>query len=396
MKRSIVVVILGVLLGTFLAMPLAQGGTPDGATAAAPATYGLTVRADGVLLKDGKPFRGIGVNYFDAFARHLASPQDTSYDAGFAALAKAQIPFARIEGCGFWPKEQKLYQEDPQEFLRRFDDVIRCAERHQIGLIPSLFWTTFTVPDLVGESMDQWGNPESKTRAYMRNFIRDMVTRYRSSPAIWGWELGNEYNLAASLPNAAQHRPPVVPQVGTAKSRSARDELTYASVRAAFVAFAQEVRKCDSSRVISTGNSHPRESAWHNWKEKSWTHDTPEQFAEMLRDDNPDPIDLISVHLYNAPKKTIADTVEVSRRFKKPLFLGEFNAVGAADERAGFQEMLAAIEQFKVPLATLWVYDFKRQDRKFNVTWTNDHAYQLHAIADANARIRKTLAEETK
>jgi hypothetical protein len=396
MKTGMFVATLAVLLGTFLATTWAQGSAPEGAAVAVPAAYGLTVRADGVLIKDGRPFRGIGVNYFDAFSRHLASPQDSSYDAGFAALAKARIPFARIEGCGFWPNEQKLYQEDPQEFLRRFDDVVKSAEKHNIGLLPSLFWATATVPDLVGESTDQWGNPESRTRAYMRNFVRDVVTRSRNSPAIWGWEFGNEYNLVANLPNAAEHRPPVQVTLGTAKSRSEKDELTYATVRAAFVAFAKEVRKYDSSRVISTGNSHPRESAWHNWKEKSWTHDTPEQYAEMLRDDNPDPIDLISVHLYNVPKKIIEDTVELSRRFKKPLFLGEFNAVGAADERAQFQTLLAAIEDAKVPLAALWVYDFKWQDRIYNVTWTDARSYQLHAIAEANARIRKALAEETK
>jgi hypothetical protein len=362
----------------------------------ASATHGLNVRGDGVLLKDGKPYRGIGVNYFDAFARHLAKPQDTSYDAGFAALAKARIPFARIEGCGFWPRDQKLYQEDPQEFLRRFDDVVRSAEKHGIGLIPSLFWTTFTVPDLVGESLDQWGNAESKSRAYMRNYVRDVVGRYRNFPAVWGWEFGNEYNLAADLPNAAQHRPPVIPHVGTAHSRSQRDELSYATIRAAFVAFAREVRKYDASRIIATGNSHPRESAWHNWKEKSWQHDTLEQRAEMLRDDNPDPVDLISVHVYDRPGGFITEAMRVARSLRKPLFIGEFgagSASGTADERERFETLLAAIEQAKVPLAALWVYDFKSQDKTFNITWGNARSYQLRAIAEANERIRKELCE---
>lgn len=38
------------------------------------AQLGLQVR-DGVLIKDGKPFKGIGVNYFDCFARTLEESQ---------------------------------------------------------------------------------------------------------------------------------------------------------------------------------------------------------------------------------------------------------------------------------------------------------------------------------
>ncbi|MBM4040246.1 MAG: hypothetical protein FJ290_17205, partial [Planctomycetes bacterium] len=45
---------------------------------------GLTVARDGTLLHEGKPFRGIGVNYFDAFYRTLRNPADVSYREGFA------------------------------------------------------------------------------------------------------------------------------------------------------------------------------------------------------------------------------------------------------------------------------------------------------------------------
>ncbi len=249
------------------------------ATTSPAAPHGLAVSPTGVLLKDGRPFRGIGVNYFNALGRHLADANNTTYDAGFAALSEANIPFARLAGCGFWPRDQKLYLDNPEEFFRRFDDVVRSAEKHGIGLIPSLFWTTATAPDLMGEPVNQWGNPQSKTHEYMRKYVRDVVTRYRNSPAIWGWEFGNEYNLGANLPNAAQHRPQVAPSLGTATTRSAKDELTHEDIRTAFAAFAAEVRKYDPHRVISTGNSLPRNSAWHNWKERKWTPDTPEQFA---------------------------------------------------------------------------------------------------------------------
>jgi hypothetical protein len=363
---------------------------PKPAAAAARPTPGLTV-VDGVLHRDGKPYRAIGVNYFNAFQRRLQNPEDSSFDDGFKVLAAARIPFVRMMGCGFWPKEQKLYRENPEEFFRRLDAVVRSAERHGIGIIPSLFWHTATVPDLVAEPVSAWGDAKSKTQAYMRDYVRDVVVRYRGSPAIWGWEFGNEYNLAANLPNAATHRPPVVPALGTPTTRSQLDERTFEQTRAAFAVFGAEVRRYDPQRILSTGNSIPRESAWHNWKQGKWTRDTPEQYAEMLRGDNPDPINVISIHAYGDCVPRLHAAQAIAQRAGKPLFVGEFGAEGHSEAtRKEFFMLLEAVEAAKVPLAAMWVFDFPRQ-RECNVTATNDRAYQLQAIAEANVRIRKAL-----
>ncbi len=374
-----------VMAGASPGQPAAEGG---------PARPGLHARADGTLTRSGRLYRGIGVNYFDAFYRHLKDPADTTYDAGFAALAAAQIPFARLMGCGFWPVDQKLYTEDKDEFLRRFDDVVRSAEKHGIGLIPSLFWHTATVPDLVGEPVGEWGNLQSKTHAYMREYVRDIVARYVDSPAIWGWEFANEFNLGANLPNAAEHRPPVWPDLGTAASRSERDEWTYETIRTAFAAFADEVRKYDAYRVISTGDSLPRESGWHNWAKGTWTADSPDQFALLLGADNPDPVDIISIHAYAGDAQRLRDARFAAAALCKPLFVGEFGAPGPrSDSEAAFSELLATIEQAQVPLAAAWVYDFGNQD-DFCITGGNERAYQLEAISAANERIRGQLATE--
>ena len=361
--------------------------TPCGAAPAA--TPGLTVNAKGILLHAGRPYRGIGVNYFSAFYRTLLTPGDTSYEAGFQTLHSLGIPFCRLMGGGFWPNEQKLYHDNPHEFFRRFDAVVRSAERNHVGLIPSLFWNESTVPDLVGEPVSAWADPKSKTRAYMRGYVRDVVGRYRHSPAVWGWEFGNEFNLNAALPNATEHRPQVAPSLGTPASRSARDEMTYADIRAAFAAFAQEVRRYDPDRIISTGDSFPRESAWHNQVEKTWVADTPAQAALMLRADNPAPTDVISVHAYGDCVATIRTDAAWGRQWGKPLFVGEFGAPGPpGTSDAEFRSLLKAIEDSGVPLAALWVYDFSRQDTDFNVTKTNGRAYQLRAVSEANARLR--------
>jgi hypothetical protein len=181
---------------------------------------GISPGPNGTVLKDGKPFRGIGINYFDCLLRTLKDGNDGSYDAGFAILSAKGIPFERFCAMGFWPKDMKLYLTNRVEYFRRFAGVVDSTQNHGIGMFPSLFWFSATVPDIVGESVDQWANPQSKTQAFMREYAREVVTRYRDNPTIWGWESGNEYSLAASLPNAKDHRPPVWPDLGTPDSRT--------------------------------------------------------------------------------------------------------------------------------------------------------------------------------
>src|SRR3954447_473467 len=74
------------------------------------AAAALTVAPDGTLLRDGVPYRALGVNYFDGFTRTLHDAGRTNYDAGFAELARRKIPFARFCAGGFWPSDWALYQ----------------------------------------------------------------------------------------------------------------------------------------------------------------------------------------------------------------------------------------------------------------------------------------------
>jgi hypothetical protein len=349
----------------------------------------ITIGPNATVLKNEKPFRGIGVNYFDCFVRTLNDGNDTSYDKGFATLSSQGIPFARFCCSGYWPSDMRLYQSDRGEYFRRLDGVVRSAEKHGVGLIPSLFWYFACVPDLVGEPMDQWANPRGKTQAYMRDYVHDVVTRYRDRPTIWAWEFGNEYSLEASLPNAKEHRPAVHPTLGTPDHRSERDELTFEVVRTAFVAFAKEVRKHDPVRIVFTGDSFPRMAAWHLKNGGTWERDTPEQFSEMLDYLTPDPFNGLSAHVYKVDDRTrLTQAMIVSRKLNKPLFVGEFGVPGDAPEQAiDFQQHLKAILDQQIPLSALWVFDFTNQP-EFSVNETNSRNWQLESIAEANRTIR--------
>jgi hypothetical protein len=289
----------------------------------------------------------------------------------------------------------KQYLDDKDAYLQRFDAVVRSAEKHGIGLIPSLFWNTCTIPDLAGEPLDQWGNPDSKTMQLMRTYVKDIVTRYRNSPAIWGWEFGNEYNLSADLPNASEVRPPVKKELGNPSTRSARDDMTHDMTRVAFAEFATEVRKYDPYRIIESGNSEPRPSAWHQRKEHSWTLDTSDQWSQMIIEDAPDPLNMVSIHAYVKDDfDRLPIVVAAAKRIHNPVFIGEFGVKGPASaaSQKEFSDMVSTIEKSKVQLAALWVFDHGKDDA-YTVTGANDRAYQLKAISEANSRIREQLAK---
>ena len=347
---------------------------------------GLSAGPNATVIKDGEPYHGVGVNYFDCFLRTLTNGDDTSYDAGFATLKSKGILVARFCATGYWPRDMKLYTEDRAEYFRRLDSVVNSANKHGIGLVPDLFWSYACVPDLVGEPMDQLGNPGSKTQAWMRDYVREIVTRYRDNPAIWAWEIGNEYSLQCSLPNASTQRPAVWPTLGTAATRSERDDLTFEMVRRCFALTAAEIRKHDSNRLIFTGDSFPRLSAWHQEHEGTWTHDTSEQFAEMLEKANPDPINTISLHAYEDDDQRLADAMKVSRRLGKSLFIGEFGAKGETSEQAAkCKRLMQAIVDNGVPLAALWVFDYANQ-KDFNITADNARAWQLDFIVGSGKK----------
>jgi hypothetical protein len=358
------------------------------------AAHGLSANERGELLLRAAPFRGIGVNYYDAFTRTLGKSAWTNYDAGFRELAARRIPFARFSAGGYWPNEWGLYQTNRSEYFARLDGVVKSAEQHGIGLIPSCFWQLSTVPDLVGESCDRWGDTNSRTIAFMREYTRELVIRYLQSPAIWGWEFGNEYNLPADLPNASEHRPPVVPSLGTPTQRTAADDLTHSAIRVAFREFALEVRKHDMQRIIISGNAFPRVSAWHQAKEKSWKRDTREQFAEVLGADNPSPMNTLSVRGYDLATDIgrLDQAMAAAQVLKKPLFVGEFGVPGASTEesKTKFAAILTAIETNRVPLSALWVFDFDGQAKDWNVSPTNTRSWQLDAIQQANERMRRS------
>lgn len=370
---------------------------------------GLSVSANGELLLNGLPYKGIGINYFNGFTRTLDEGQynDDSYKIGFAYLKERNIPFIRFSLAGYWPKNWDLYLTDKEKFFQNLDAFVKAAEELEIGLIPSFFWHTPTVPDLVGEPVNRWGKKNSKTHEFMRRFIREVVVRYRDSPAIWGWEQGNEVNLAVDLPGDNSNLPPIVPSLGTPSSRSREDKLSTSDLKVMMEAFAQEVRKYDGTRIVITGNAIPRSSAWNLLHNQQWTRDTRDQYIEMMGVQNPEPVNVLSIHAYPGTVEDgyffedevdynglIEASMDASKSLLKPLFLGEWGAQEALFGESTydkFMEILNAIQQHQVPLSAMWVFDYPPHDEEegINVSPNNGpREYMLQEIMKVNEKIK--------
>jgi hypothetical protein len=356
--------------------------------AGAPAAEGLSVDAQGRLLLRGRVYRGLGVNYYDAFVRSLGAVPGRDVEAGFRVLAEHGIPFARFSAGGYWPVDWGFYRTNAAAHWERLDRVVAVAERTGVGLIPSLFWHPPTVSDLAGEPVDQWGNPDSATHRWMRDYTREVVTRYRRSPAVWAWEFGNEFNLPADLPNAAEHRPPTPPGSGAPAVRTERDDLTHAAMRVALGEFAREVRRHDPHRLILSGNAFPRPTAWHQMHERSWGRDDQGRWQAMLGGDNPGPVGTLSGRLYaETDLERLPWAAERAAAERRPLVVGEFGVPGEPTPEAlgRLESMLDLLEANRVPLAALWVFDFDGQRHDWNVTAENPRAVLLKAVARRNA-----------
>lgn len=371
---------------------------------------GLTVQ-NGLFHKDGKPFSGVGINYFSCLIRITGmvpagpNPENRDYVEGFRTLKSFNIPFVRFPAGGFFPDDWKLYQTDKETYFRLFDGLVAEAEKQGIGLIPSLFWTYSTVPDLVGETLDQLGNPESRTLAFIRQYTTEVVSRYKDSPAIWAWEFGNEWIHEADLPPPEAGRGWIAPEFGTPTVRSAKDKMFRRNIYVAYREFEKAVRAIDRTRPLLTGDVMPRPTGWHNHHRGIWDTDTPEQWREIFLLDNP--FETTSAHLYYYdkdkqprdagvreydPEEQMKFLMETSREAGKPLFIGEFGqapnpALPVSDQFQQVETLLRLIQENGVQLSALWNYDFEHQDQRHcNITASNERAGMLELLKKINTK----------
>jgi hypothetical protein len=235
----------------------------------------------------------------------------------------------------------------------------------------------------------------------MAEYVKEVVDRYKDSPAIWGWEFANELNLACDLPNAAELRNNTInTAMGTRAKRDENDDMKSDIMVNAMKAFTVEFRKYDKDRLISSGNAAPRGSAFHMHTSLSWTLDSREDLANILMYQNPAELELVSVHVYEDEKRADADlsTVEgfikalkeACDKAKRPLFLGEFSGdvsgFGLDKVKSQFRRVFDAAVENKVPLVCVWSAWSNPSRLTDNILQSPDLSFIVDAVKEQNTK----------
>ena len=243
------------------------------------ALQGLTVNSRGQLLLNGARFRNIGMNWPGAILplTQPALPSITytsgaDQDAVIAALVAMKCKVVRVKICAYWPASWTNSLQGglawnaggaaaarDSYYSTRLDPLVAKCRAAGIGIIFNFFFRIANVPDLVGDNNRQW-LAASNTRTYATTLTNEIVTRYLTEEAVYGWEFSNELNNYSNAPDARMGNWPGDSttngaSTGAAASYSAantvwnRDEL--ANVMAWWYGV---VRAIDSQRIVLTGN----------------------------------------------------------------------------------------------------------------------------------------------
>jgi hypothetical protein len=321
----------------------------------------------------GKPLRLVAVNKFDLFLKFLEGGQARQQAAAAVEEAgRCGFTAIRFAGVGFFPKDMQNWCSE-KAYWGTFDELVKTAKANGVRLIPVIHWNTYLFPDMAGECVrDMIVNPDSRSRQYLWLYTYQIVSRYKAEPTVLFWELTNEMNLGADLefqfPFGHAALNPV--NAGTAYMRLRRDNFTTDQMIPFLKAWAEFIRGMDRNHLIATGFAVPRAAAQHLRLAQGsgdWTQDSEQELTTYLRDTNPDPIELISIHFYrqhgnlrlgNKDQDSVAPLAAFKRAadtIGKPLYVGETGDDYAARPSAPFlKDVLSEVVRLNIPLTLVW------------------------------------------
>ena len=388
--------LMGILLAAVCAVSFGActaGGTSESSSQSVkekPEHLGLYVADDGTLMKDGKAFYGIGVNYYNMLNRAFSSKWDVSASlSALETLAEYDVRVIRFNIAGYSYGDWDYVIKKEDRYFEALDSLADKAEELGIGLIPSFFWNQMSLSDYFDEPAGlALRTRETKTMKFVASFVGKVVSRYAEHPAFYGWEYGNETDLSMDLPDG-NWNPPVLPAHTTRPSRTKDDKIMSPDYVNALALFAETVRENDPyNRMIGTGNGHMRGRAYQLHKLGDWgpSADSDEQHEYMLDFIN-ESVTAVSSHMYGdgdssvdvTPEKLTSERgdfsdwdgfmeyfVGQSRRMKKAVYLGETNcgynsatAVSRPAENsvAVAREIAKAAVKADLQLTMFWNYD---------------------------------------
>lgn len=387
------------------------------------------------FIRNGSVFRGIGVNHFSMLLRQIVVVGPAvNYDEDMRAIKQDWgLPFVRF-AAGWWDRTYWYanWYQNKAAYFAAFDAVVESAENRGIGLIPTLFWNLKQFTDATYDVYGSRSAPSTlatkSSNAWLlaAEFIDDVVSRYRTSPAIWACDLANEacgscgpeyYSTwALDGTKAAWLNWGTRPEGGTYAAsdkmsmvqwrdftRNAVELVHSLDGRGRFVSsgsglgtsFAVGVQTADTltADTYAQRNSFaPGGQSFFSYEEQAFTamcnHIYPQSLSDLV--------------WFNSAEKTAAELIAYYKAWSnsagKPFYLGEWGAtyhgsgsdpisVDQATEEATFSAVLASIVANDVQLSSCWNYGGDLAGANEWEWWKlTDPArlYQLTAIADAN------------
>lgn len=237
---------------------------------------GLTVGANGQILRDGVRFRNIGLNYSGAVARTFTQPSATACEITPSAEQDAMLDVAdsvkakviAIKPFGYWPATWRYglnggiagvaataAQREP--FYLAMDAFIAKCRARGIGVIIQPFFRILTAADLAGQTgRAGWLTPGSATRNFAQAVTQEIVTRYLNEEAVYGYQMAGEVNHYNDASDATRgNYPGVNVPYGTPASYSAANDLFRGNEWADLLSWWYGiVRAIDSNRIVLSGN----------------------------------------------------------------------------------------------------------------------------------------------
>ena len=218
----------------------------------------VLIAREGACPAGSAPWRGAGVNIFDAFwdaSSGQAMGKGGSFNQSVAALASAKAAGVRYFRffASDWGPNKVFWARNESQYWSEFDRLWDEIDRLGLSAIPSIGtddWHLVANEMTRGLAEDANApvtNSSSVSRHLVLQYFSQFVKRYRNRTSVLLWELGNELNLLTNLPP---------PHCGAAKCFDTAQMVQFTRV------LAGQIRQLDS-RPISSGFSLPRPSAWH-------------------------------------------------------------------------------------------------------------------------------------
>lgn len=387
------------------------------------------------FFKGGGEIRGIGINHFDML---LSLQQnfgtDTNYLVDMPAIKARNIPFIRF-AVGWYDRNSWLnyWWNNQATFIANLDAIVIRAEQLGIGLVPAFLWDARSFCDTSYEVYGEFSPPKdlaykgTPARKLFEYFVTQIVSRYKDSPAIWAWELGNEM-LSQIGPEFfsmwaldGSFQPWLdwgeMPQSGDYRRT---DKMSMQEWQALSRDFVYLVRSLDPhKRFISSGAAIGNQFAVGAQTANTLSGDTQVSWNGVASTEGlpwvafrEKEYDCISMHMYprrtddglffSDGDKTQPELVAITKSWcdanNKALFLSEWGATYRGDstdqisttpanEATNFANSLAAVVNNNVKLSAVWNYGGNYSGSANWMKWflkDPSKSYQLDAIQARN------------